>query len=85
MALANVASSFNIKGDTPSASVVMSLEINKTNTTLNIKGGNNITTAVDTSNKALTISLNESLTGITSITGKNGSGSNGSTAKIELQ
>ncbi|WWO73214.1 YadA-like family protein [Histophilus somni] len=82
-ALANVASSFTVKGDTPSSGSDASLEINKTNTTLNIKGGNNITTAVDDSNKALTISLKEALTDITSITGKNGNGGSAVT-KIEF-
>ncbi|ACA32034.1 hypothetical protein BTV20_09625 [Histophilus somni] len=80
-ALKNVASSFTVKGDDTSKS----LSIDKNHTTLTIKGGNNITTAVDTNQKALTISLNESLTGITSISGKNGSGSNRSAvAKIEF-
>ncbi|ARU64558.1 hypothetical protein BTV20_03140 [Histophilus somni] len=80
-ALANVASSFTVKGDDKSKS----FNIDKSNTTLTIKGGNNITTAVDTTQKALTISLKEALTDITSITGKNGSGSNGSAVtKIEF-
>ncbi|WP_256692757.1 YadA-like family protein [Histophilus somni] len=65
--LKNVGSNFTVKGDTPKEGENTSLEINKDNNVLTINGDSNITTAVDKGNKKLTISLNQALTGITSI------------------
>ncbi|TDF37845.1 hypothetical protein E1290_07530 [Histophilus somni] len=70
--LANVAANFTVKGDDGGAGY----ELNKKNTELNIKGKadsnkhQNITTAVDSKSKGVTLSLNKNLKGMQSIEGE---------------